>query len=121
MRKFMVIAIPIVTLILFVLIMLSDKVLKNSLNNDDNIPVSIDSVRKEIEEDDWAEANNKAHELTNVWSKVAKRVQFSAEKDEINGFYKNLARLKGAITAKDKSDAFMELNEAYEHWINLGK
>lgn len=121
MRRFLVISIPIVTIALFVLIMLSDNVLKNSLHNDDNIPFSIDSVRNEIEEDDWTEANNRAQQLTNAWSKVVKRVQFSAEKDEINEFYKNLARLKGAITAQDKSDALMELNEAYEHWINLGK
>ncbi len=121
MRRFLVISIPIVTIVLFVLIMLSDMVLKNSFYTDDNIPVSIDSVRKEIEENNWEEANSKTLQLTTAWNKVVKRVQFSAEKDEINGFDKNLARLKGAIAAKDKSDAFMELNEAYEHWVNLGK
>lgn len=121
MRRFLIISIPIATIVLFVLIMLSDKVLKNSLNNDDNIPVSIESVRKEIEKDDWAKANDKVDQLTSTWNKVVKRVQFSAEKDEINGFYKNLARLQGAVDAKDKTNAFMELNEAYEHWVNLGK
>ena len=40
MRKFFVITIPILTIALFILTMLSDKVLKNSLSYDDNIPLS---------------------------------------------------------------------------------
>lgn len=121
MRRFLVISIPIVTVALFILIMLSDKYFKKSLSNDDNIPVSIDLVRKEIEDDNWKDAHEKTNQLSSAWDKVAKRVQFSAEKDEINDFNKSIARLRGAITAKDKSNAFMELNEAYEHWVNLGK
>jgi len=121
MRRFIVITIPIVTLALFILIMLSDKFLKKSLSNDDNIPVSIESIKAEIENDDWEEAGNKTQQLSNAWDKIVKRVQFSAEMDEINEFYKNLARLQGAIEAKDKSNAFMELNEAYEHWKNIGR
>lgn len=121
MRKFLVISIPIVTIALFVLIMLSDKYFKKPMGNDDDIQASIESVKKEIEEDNWIEANKKTDQLSSAWDKVVKRVQFSAEKDEINGFYKNLARLRGAITSNDKSNAFMELNEAYEHWENLGK
>ncbi|NLJ57281.1 MAG: DUF4363 family protein [Tissierellia bacterium] len=121
MRKFFVISIPIFTIVLFILIMLSDKVLKNSFSNDDNIPFSIESIIIEIENDNWAEAKNKTDLLSSAWDKVVKRVQFSAEKDEISGFYKNIARLRGAILAKDKSNAFIELNEAYEHWQNLGR
>lgn len=121
MRRFLVISIPIVTIALFILIMLSDNFLKKSLSTNDNIPVSIESIRKEVIKDDWAEANKKTDQLSNAWDKVVKRVQFSAEKDEINGFYKNIARLRGAIAAEDKSDALMELYEAYEHWENLGK
>ena len=121
MRKFFVITIPILTIALFILIMLSDKVLKNSFSYDDNIPLSIESIIIEIENDNWAEARDKTDLLSRAWDKVVKRVQFSAEKDEINEFYKNIARLRGAISAKDKSNALIELNEAYEHWNNLGK
>lgn len=121
MRRFLVISIPIVTITLFILIMLSDKYLKKSLSTNDNIPLSIESVRTEIEDDNWTEANKKTDQLSNAWDKVVKRVQFSAEKDEISNFYKNIVRLQGAISAKDKTNAFMELNEAYEHWENLGK
>jgi hypothetical protein len=121
MRKFLVISIPIVTLILFIIIMLSDNYLKNPISNGDNIPLTIEEIRQEIEKDNWEESIKKTDNLSNAWDKVVKRIQFSAEKDEIDGFYMNLSRLRGAIAAMDKSNAFMELNEAYEHWGNLGR
>lgn len=121
MRKFLVITIPVVTIALFVFIMLSDKISKNPLTNNDNIPFSIAEVKKEIEMNNWREAKIKTDNLSKTWDKVVKRIQFSAEKDEINGFYKNISRLQGAIQAMDKTNAYMELNEAYEHWENLGK
>lgn len=121
MRRFLVISIPIATIAIFILIMLSENYLKNPLTGDDNIQASIESVRKEIEKDDWAEAGIKTEQLSAAWDKVVKRVQFSAEKDEINGFYRSIARLRGAVSAKDKSNGLMELNEAYEYWENIGK
>lgn len=121
MRKFLVISIPIVSLAFFILIMISDNFLKYPLGTNDNIPVSIQELRQDIQNDKWEEANNKTDELSKSWKKVVKRVQFSAEKDEINAFEVNIARLRGAIMTKDKSDAFMELAEAYEHWENIGK
>jgi len=121
MRKFLVIAIPIVTLAFFILVMNSDNILKHPLGKNDNIPGSIQLVMQDIQAEKWKDANNKTDELSKSWRKVVKRVQFSAEKDEINAFDMNIARLRGAIMERDKSDAFMELCEAYEHWDNIGK
>lgn len=121
MRKFLVIAIPIVTLAFFILVMISDNFLKYPLGTNDNIPGSIQELRQDIQNEKWEEANKKTDELSMSWKKVVKRVQFSAEKDEINKFDVNIARLRGAIMAKDKSSAFMELTEAYEHWDNIGR
>ena len=120
MRKFLVITIPIVTLAFFVLIMLSSSILKGSLGKDDNIPQSIELIIQDIDLEDWEEANNKTENLSIIWEKVVKRVQFSSERDEINSFSTNIARLRGAIMAKDKSSSFAELNEAYDHWNELG-
>jgi len=120
-RKFLVIAIPIITLAFFILVMISDNLLKYPLGANDNIPGSIQELKQDIQNEKWDEANKETEELSKSWKKVVKRVQFSAEKDEINEFDMNIARLRGAIMAKDKSDAFMELSEAYEHWENIGK
>ena len=120
MRKFLVITIPIVTLAFFILIMLSSRILKGPLGKDDNIPESIELIVQDIDSEDWEEANNKTENLSITWEKIVKRVQFSSERDEINSFSTNIARLRGAIMAKDKSSSFAELNEAYDHWKELG-
>jgi hypothetical protein len=121
MRKFLVIAIPIVTLVLFILVMESDIFLKRPLGKNDSIPNSIDAIVHDIQKDNWDKANKDTDNLSEVWKKIVKRVQFSSERDEINAFSINLARLRGSILAKDKSGAFSELYEAYEHWEDLGK
>ena len=121
MRKFLVISIPIASLIFFVLIMLSGSVLKKSFGKNDNIPESIQLITQDIELENWESANEKTENLSNSWKKIVKRIQFSSERDEMNSFDTSLARLRGAIMAKDKSGSLMELNEAYEHWEGLGK
>jgi hypothetical protein len=117
----MVIAIPIVTLVFFVLIMLSGDILKQPLVGDDNIPQSIETIIQDVNHENWTAANQNTENLNRVWNKIVTRVQFSSERDEINAFSMNIARLRGAIQAKDKSSGLIELNEAYEHWKELGK
>lgn len=120
MRKFMVAAIPVATLIIFVLVMLSGNFLKKPLSGDDDVPGSIEKAIRSVNNGNWEEAGTAAEQLQRAWDKVVSRVQFSSERDEINALSMNLARLQGAIIAKDKSDALMELKEAYEHWEELG-
>lgn len=121
MRKFLVISLPIVTIALFVLVMLSGNILKKPLGNDDNIPNSIDILIENVNQENWEAANQNLENFNRVWVKVVKRVQFSSERNEINNFSTSLARLQGALQAKDKSSALQELHEAYEHWEDLGK
>lgn len=121
MRTFLVRALPIVSLILFILVMLSGDVLKQSLSGDDNIPQAIETVMQDVHLEKWQAASQHTENLSKAWKKVVNRVQFSSERDEINAFTMNVARLRGAIQAQDKSSGLMELNEAYEHWRELGK
>lgn len=121
MRKFLVITIPIATLTIFTLIMLSSSILKQTFRKDDNIPDSIQSIIEDIELDNWDSANYKTDKLKENWKKVIKVVQFSSERDEIDSVSTNIARLHGSIKAKDKSHSYSELNEALEHWTELGK
>ncbi|WP_315080453.1 DUF4363 family protein [uncultured Clostridium sp.] len=121
MRKFLVITIPIASLILFVVIMLSGNILKKPLGKNDNIPESIQLIIQDVESDNWEGASDKTENLSKTWKKIVKRIQFSSERDEINSFEASIARLDGAIMAKDKSASLMQLKEAYEHWDGLGK
>ena len=120
MRKFLVISIPIVTLALFVVIMLSGNYLKQPLSETDNIPQLVQILTNNLNDEKWEEAKNNTDKLSEVWDRIVRRVQFSAERDEINGFSMNVARLRGSIIAKNKANSFSALFEAYEHWKELG-
>ena len=51
MKKFFVVSIPIVTLGLFILIMVSGNYLKRPLGNDDNIPALVEVINNNIMEE----------------------------------------------------------------------
>lgn len=119
MRRFLVYAIPVATIVLFLAIMLSGNFLKQPLGNNDDIPGLIDALIKDIQDEQWENASQKAGELNHAWKKVVCRVQFSSERNEINNFNIALARLQGAILEKDRLSAIIELKEAYEHWEQL--
>ncbi|HHU48722.1 MAG: DUF4363 family protein [Caldicoprobacterales bacterium] len=121
MRRFLVMAIPVATLVLFITIMLSGNYLKQPLGTEDNVPEAIEGIIKNVMQDNWGEVETETENLEAAWKKVVGRIQFSLERDEINYFTTNLARLQGAILARDKSSALIELKEAYNHWENLGK
>lgn len=121
MRKFLIVAIPIVTLAIFICIMLSGSILKKTLTKDDDVAQCINHMMQRVDKEDWEEASKGVEDLDKAWKKVMKRIQFSAERDEINYISTNIARLRGAIEAKDKSNALMELNAAYNHWKDIGK
>lgn len=121
MKKFLVRAIPIVALTISVLVMLSDNFLKKPITENDDVPKSIALVMDSIQENEWELASKNTENLSEVWKKVARRVQFSAEKDEMDDIAKSIARLRGAIQARDQTNALMELQETYEHWKNIGR
>ncbi|KHD36262.1 hypothetical protein NL50_10870 [Clostridium acetobutylicum] len=121
MRRFFVYFIPTALLFLFIFIMLSGNLLKNPIGKETSIPKSIGIIVSDINSNKWVKAYKETEKLSNTWQKIVNRVQFSSERDEINAFSVNLSRLRGAILSKDKSASFMELNEAYEHWDELGK
>lgn len=120
MRKFLVRAIPIATLILFILVMQTDIIYKKYFDKN-HIPESINLILNDIKDDKWFEADINIKQLSEYWEKVVKIIQFSAEKDEIKSLDKNLSRIKGAIMAMDKTNAIIELNEALEHWDNISE
>jgi hypothetical protein len=121
MRKFIVAAFPIATLVLFVCIMISGSFLKKPFGKNDDVAQTIEKIMEDVNNESWDEAVIKVDELDSAWRKVIKRIQFSEERDEINFLTSNIARVRGAVSAKDKSDSLMELNEAYSHWKELGK
>lgn len=121
MKRFVTIALPVLALCLFILVMASGSLLKRPFGFDDDVPGSIERMMQSVLNESWEQAGSDANNLITAWERVVRRVQFGAERDEINNLSKCLARLKGAIMARDKAGALMELNEAYKHWQDLGR
>ncbi|SNV66076.1 Uncharacterised protein [Clostridium cochlearium] len=121
MKKFLAVGIPTATLIIFILVMLSGNYFKKPMGKDDDIVGFIEIVIEDVNKENWVEADKNREKLEKAWDKVVKRIQFSSERAEMNELEASLARLKGAIMAKDKGLALVELNAAYEHWKSLGR
>lgn len=121
MRKFLVIAIPVVILAISILIMLSGSFFKMARSSNDNVPLQIDSTTKAVLSDNWTLAEENANKLETAWTTIVKRIQFSCERDEMHALSVSIARLKAAVTLKDKTSALLELNEAEQHWHDLGR
>lgn len=119
MRRLLIVALPIITLLIFVFIMLSGGIFKRPLGEDDNVPGTINNMIEAVTNDAWEDADSKLKDLEKAWNKIIFRVQFSSERDEINRLTTSIARLQGAVKAEDKGGALMELYEAYSHWEEL--
>ncbi|GAB5989564.1 DUF4363 family protein [Clostridium tetani] len=121
MKKNLAKGIPIITLVIFILVMLSGNYLKRPMGKDDDVVGFIEIVIEDVNDENWEVADKNREKLEDAWNKIVKRIQFSSERSEMNELDASLARLKGAIMAKDKGLALAELNVAYEHWKSLGR
>lgn len=121
MKRLLAYLIPVVTLILFFFIMNGGIYLKQRIGEtDDHFLKYHEKVIKELEEGNWEKAMAYTDKLEESWKKKIPKIQFSVERDQINGIDVSLARLKGYLEAKDKAGCFAELYEAKSHWDDLG-
>lgn len=121
MRKLIVYATPIVLLLISVLIMHSGIFLKKPMHGNDDFQHYLNKVQTNVLEEQWNEAGINLQKLKNAWRQIINRIQFSVEKDEISRLSANLARMGGAMEAKDKGGVLIEVGEAREFWDELGK
>lgn len=108
--------IPTVLLLIFLVIMYSATLFKG-----DEIGRQIEGLRMEILQQHWISAEAKLSVLEKEWQQTIMRIQFGAEREDLNQLNRNLARLKGMIQSKDKDGALAELAEAQYHWTEIGK
>ena len=69
MRRFLIIVIPIITLIIFVFIMLSGTILKKPFGKFDDVPGSIDDIIAAVNDEDWDDLANKLNGLEKAWDR----------------------------------------------------
>ncbi len=119
MKKWACYLIPIVSLIVFVLIMQGGCYFISSQSDKDAIPQYIDQTETDLKAGNWDIAHEDLQRLDLAWKKVIPRIQFHAEMDAMDGIKEDIARLNGSIDAEDLGLSLAELAELSEHWENL--
>lgn len=121
MKKKLLYLFPVLLLILFIMIMLGGPFLKKPIYETDDVLKYLLLVQKDIQHNNWELAKKNSHKLYTAWKKVQSRIQFSSERDEMNGINVSIARLKGFVAAKEEGGALAEIYEIHEHWIDLAR
>jgi uncharacterized protein YfkK (UPF0435 family) len=119
MKKFIRYIPPAIILLVSIGIMTTGGVLKQPFGETDDVIKYINHIESNVKENKWEEAEENMGKLTDAWNKVKKRIQFSVERNELNDFTRNLARLKGAIIGRDTNGIWIELSAIKEDWNHL--
>ncbi len=114
-------AVPVVLLVFFVAVMQGGNYLREPLSDSDNVPLYISKVADDVRSEDWDQARQDIDKLDRAFRVVTKRIQFSVERDALEGLTLSIARAKGMIEAKDKAGALAQMYEADAHWNDLGR
>ncbi len=107
---------PVLLLIIFIFIMNSSDFVK-----DDNINKYINLLNNKLINEQWDNTEIYFLKLENTWEKNVNLLQFSVERSEIRNISSAIARLQGSLTAKDKSEALIELSNIEHIWNQLGE
>lgn len=108
-------------LVVFIAIMTTGGVLKRPFSEKDNVKSYIESVKRDVESENWTEAKEDLIKLKTAWKAVGNRVQFSVERNEMIAIDRTIARLNGSLEAEDKVSALIELSELSLNWDDLQK
>lgn len=121
MRKKAIIISSIFMMTIFIAIMGSGFILKNSFTSDDDLINQIDLVQKAVMEDDWESASVELASGFKAWEKIKNRIQFSVERTFIEDIDIELASLAGAIKAENKDISIITTEKIRILWNALGK
>lgn len=119
-RKWLIIMIPSLILLVSVGIMAGGSLLKQPMGNDDRIVEAIQQLEKNVKKKDWEKANERSKYAMKAWKKVVNRIQFSTEREYMFEISGALARIQGGIEAEDDKAIIEEIYYFYDLWDNLG-
>lgn len=119
MKKWVIISGVVGALILFITILGSGGILKNSISEKDDVLNELELVQTSVDKGDWAEAEKHFNKTHIAWEIVKNRIQFSVERDFIKEINNDIALLKGTIEAKDKKNAIIMIEKIKLTWKEL--
>ncbi len=122
MRRLTRFLLPLIIMVVFVLLMVSDEFVKRPFHGElDDVSMHLLAVRQAVLSEDWKVGSASLENLRRAWGIVTGRVQFTVERDEIRHIDSNIARLSGFLDGEEQAGALAELAELEEHWTQLGR
>lgn len=118
-RKGLIFSVVVITLAFFIFIMKSGGLLKQSFNDHDDVKQYVADLDEAIGREQWGKSAILYTQLEDAWRTVSRRVQFSVERDDLEGFNQSLASLKGSIRARSVENAIIHLEEVKSFWKHL--
>ncbi|MBB6021828.1 hypothetical protein HNR77_002923 [Paenibacillus sp. JGP012] len=119
-QSWLLYAIPIVMLLLFIAIMASGPWLKKPFGTQDRLFESIQLLEKHVQDKQWTKAKAQVDYAMQAWDRIVNRIQFSVERESIYDILGAIARMQGGIAAKDDQAIMEEIYYFYALWDNLG-
>jgi len=92
----------IVPLVLFALLLNSGQVLKRPMGQDDRVEGGLHAVEIAVLKGEWSTAEREWERVHIGAMNVGRRIEVAAERDELQDFYEEMARLRGSIQAQER-------------------
>lgn len=121
MNRFLLYAIPLVTLALFIVIMTGGSWLKQPFGDQDRVYDSFEKLEDYVGDKEWDKAEKEVDYTAKAWKKVVNRIQFSAEREYMLDIAGVIAKIEGSIKIKDQEAILQEIYYFYSLWENLGR
>lgn len=121
MRKMGIIIGSIIMITIFIIVMGSGFVLKNSFSSDDDVIRQVNLVQEAVMVNNWKQARIELEGGFIAWEKVKNRIQFSVERVFIEDIDIELATLAGALKAENKDISIISTEKIKILWKELGK
>ncbi|QTM98774.1 DUF4363 family protein [Sediminibacillus dalangtanensis] len=121
MKKFLLYFIPLLTLSVFIAVMNSGAFLKQPLGKDDRLYESIQLIEAGVKNKDWSKVKTETAKMEKAWDKIARRIQFSVEKEQLLEIDGTIARIRGAVEAEDDQSVLEEIYYYYGQWEQLAR
>lgn len=116
MRKYIWFIVPVLSLVLFVVIMQGGLYYIGCRAESEAIPYHLEQLNNDIETGNWESAHRNLQLVEQEWHQAEPIIQYHAEMDDMNTIKSDIARLYGSIAAQDLGLSLAELGDLSEHW-----
>jgi hypothetical protein len=99
----------ILPLLLFTFLLNTGPLLKRPMGRNDHLAESLHVVQLAVGAERWDDAGMAWQQAHVAMESISRRIEIATERDELQDFYEELARLRGSIEAHERGPALTHL------------